>query len=229
MAQIQQLTTSDYTILEHQDQNKTRNLVISTIKEPAVVLYYSTTCPHCRIFMPIFEQIATNVPRVKFCVLNAEKYKNVAIDSLTTTTPIKSVPHIIAYNNGKSAYVYTGPKKYNDFLDFLAKWTETLDKTKFGGTGGAKQGPFKEELSSYRTDLGIPYNVVCEAGQCYLTSDQINATDSESANFIPDTCYLTQEQCYGSDCKIENENRISNRLGASAGRSAKDIVDSIHL
>ena len=53
MAQIQQLTTSSFTILEHQDANKTRNLVIS-MKEPAIVLYYGTKLPILQNVFPNF-------------------------------------------------------------------------------------------------------------------------------------------------------------------------------
>ena len=160
MSQIQQLTTSSFTIFEHQDASKTRILVIS-VKEPAIVLYYSTNCPYCQMFWSVFEQIAKNVPRFRYCALNADKYKNVAISSLTTTTPIRSVPYIVTYNNGKAMSVYTGSKKYDDFLDFLKDHSKRLEKQSFNrkspevarrGGSTAPSGK-KEDMLLYKQDL----------------------------------------------------------------------------
>jgi len=245
---IQQLTTSSYTIYEHQDPNKTRNLVIS-VKEPAIVMYYSTVCPYCKMFFPIFEQIAKNVPRFRYCVLNADKYKNVAISSLTTTTPIRSVPLVIAYNNGKAVAIYSGPKKYNDVLDFLKELSTHLEKPRFnrkspeiarkGGEASSSNNK-EEDLISYKTDLGVPYNIVCSAGSCYLSYDQIY--DGGSADTLPSQCYLNFNECYGQECQIDEpiqrslgaasgRNNDSNMLAAGMGRnnSIQDIVRSINL
>ena len=176
MAQIQQLTTSSFTIFEHQDANKTRNLVIS-VREPSIVLFMTPNCPYCHMFYPIYEKIAQNVPRFKFCILNADKYKNVAISSLTTTTPIKSVPYVIAYNNGKAVAIYSGPKKYDDVLDFIRELSKNIDKPKFNksptASGSTAHSSEKEDMKEFRTELGVPYNIVCGAGQCYLSYDQI--------------------------------------------------------
>jgi thiol-disulfide isomerase/thioredoxin len=233
MSQIQQLTTGDYTIYEHQDADKTRNLVIS-VKDPAIVLYYSTSCPHCRVFMPIFEQIATNAPRFRFCILNAERYKNVAISSMTTTTPIRSVPHILAYNKGKPVATYSGPRNYNDILDFLRTLSSQLEKMKFNrrspdasaGRASATGVPTgnKEDILSYKSDLGIPYNIVCGDGQCHLTFEQIYG--GGSADTVPDSCYLTFSECYGQDCKTDIQNpraRIAPQSSAAAARSASGM------
>jgi thiol-disulfide isomerase/thioredoxin len=252
MSQIQQLTVKDFTIYEHQDASKTRNLVIS-IKEPAVLLYYSTACPYCQMFWPVFEQTAKNVPRFRYCALNADKYKNVAISSLTTTTPIRSVPYIVTYNNGKAMSVYTGPKKYDDFLDFLKDHSKRLEKQSFNRKspevarqrGSTVHSGNREDIISYKQDLGVPYNVVCGSGQCYLTYDQIY--EGGSADTTPDSCYLSFNECYGQECKVDepiqrnfsasaasgmgrnNNDNMMLTAGMNVGRNVQDIVRTINL
>lgn len=227
MAKIQQLTTNDFTILEHQDSEKTRNLVIS-VKDPAIVLYYSTSCPHCRAFMPIFEQIATNAPRFRFAILNAERYKNVAISSLKTTTPIKSVPHILAYNKGKPVATYVGQRNYNNILDFLNILTSQLEKMKFNtSTGratatGVSTGT-KEDIIAYKNEnYGIPYNIVCgdELG-CHLSMEQIY--EGGSADTVPEMSHLYFSECYGQDCKLDIQNPRGSSARNASGMEGGDI------
>ena len=185
------------------------------------------------MFFPIFEKISQNVPRFRYCVLNADSYKNVAISSLTTTTPIKMVPYLVAYNEGKAVAVYSGPKKYNDVLDFLAEnFSKSLERPKFNrkspvvarqNSGSTAHSGSKEDMIAYKTDLGVPYNIVCNSGQCYLSYDQIY--EGGSSDSVPDSCYLQFDECYGQECKQEDliqHSRQNQTSGMTFGASPKE-------
>jgi thioredoxin-like negative regulator of GroEL len=211
---IQHLETTDFNVTKitnKKTNETTKILTLSNIKIPTIVFIYSTTCPHCANAAPVISEVAKNTQVFKICFLNVTKNKDIALASLETTTPIKAVPYICAYNDGKPIAIFNGKKDYDSLMGFLDKVKEIIQQSGqsltvnfMNNNQKAQQNPQqpkKESLDDLNSGMGVPYNVVCsDKGQCYLSFDQIYETGDLGK--VPDTCYLTFEQCYGETCKI---------------------------
>lgn len=83
-----------------------------------VVFFYSISCPVCKPLFQEFKTLPGKVHGVNFAVANVSA-NNMRIQQMAeaSTTPIRYVPYIVVYVNGKFYLEYRGPKK----IDSIAR------------------------------------------------------------------------------------------------------------
>ncbi len=65
-------------------------------KEPAVVDFYAPWCGPCRMMGPAFEELAAEMPQVKFFKINIDEN-----EELVTGLNIQSVPTLMIFRDGE--------------------------------------------------------------------------------------------------------------------------------
>ena len=90
------------------------------------VMFMSSNCPHCRTMQPIFQNLSKSELRVKFALANVGQFKRIAGLSQSTNTPIKFVPMMILYSNGRPHARYKGKQDPQSILSFLNKMVTDL-------------------------------------------------------------------------------------------------------
>ncbi len=90
------------------------------------VMFMSSNCPHCRTMQPVFEDLSKRELRVKFAFANVGQFKRVVGLAQTTNTPIKFVPTLILYYNGRPHARYKGKQDPQSIFAFLNKMVNDL-------------------------------------------------------------------------------------------------------
>ena len=83
------------------------------IENDTVVDFYATWCGPCKMFGPIFEEVA-NEKNINFVKLDVDKYGDIA-----RKYGVMSIPTIILFNDGKEVKRHTGFMSKDDFINFL--------------------------------------------------------------------------------------------------------------
>jgi thiol-disulfide isomerase/thioredoxin len=166
-------------------------LLFNNVPGISIILIYSTNCGVCTTVIPIFKQLPQYVDKCKFGVINIDKNKDVIAKSLETTMPIKYVPQIIIFHNGKPFVKYTGEKKLEPMVSFFRDTILRVQQS----FNFSKQSEKKKE-TQIEEEFGRPYNVVCDADSdmCYLT-------DEELSNGKEDDC-SGDKCCFLSDYEL---------------------------
>lgn len=85
------------------------------------VLFKSPTCHYCTEAMNSFQQLARTENKLKFAIVDVSKYRNIIRTAINSTTPIKNVPTLIFYVNGRPQANYKGPRDVMSIKQFLNK------------------------------------------------------------------------------------------------------------
>lgn len=147
------------------------------VKGITVVFFYSISCPICKPLFQEFKNLPGKVHGVHFAVANVSA-NNMRLHQMSeaSTTPIKYVPYIAIYVNGKFYLEYRGPKK----IDNIAKASYEI-------------------AMKIQTGKSFNQGKVCtsQSGQQGYCVEGYNDEDE-------DTCY-TQDEVYGSGkvCNIK--------------------------
>jgi len=159
MSALLYLTADDFSIAK----GKKGNLLCTNIKGYNVVLFYSTSCVHCKTLIPIFKTIPGSVGNCQFAMVNVSLNRNIVLMSNDTISSIKYVPLIIFHVDGKPFMKYNGPNDINEIRRFIFEVTQKLGAKKF----------YEETVTKHETENKIPEYTIgvpktCEDGVCYL-------------------------------------------------------------
>ena len=83
------------------------------ILKDAVVDFYATWCGPCKMFGPIFEEVA-NESDMNFVKLDVDRYSDIAREY-----GVMSIPTIILFSDGKEVKRYTGFMSKDQFTEVL--------------------------------------------------------------------------------------------------------------
>ena len=83
------------------------------ILKDTVVDFYATWCGPCKMFGPIFEEVA-NESDMNFVKLDVDRYSDIAREY-----GVMSIPTIILFSDGKEVKRYTGFMSKDQFTEFL--------------------------------------------------------------------------------------------------------------
>lgn len=118
------LTSEDFNI---QKGNK-GDILCSNIPGFSLILYYSTHCPHCQTLIPIFKKLPGTINGCQFGMINISTNRRVAEMSQTTIAPIKYVPFVVLYVNGKPFMIYKGPHDEGEIRKFVVEIANNIQK-----------------------------------------------------------------------------------------------------
>ena len=118
------LTTEDFNT-----QNGVKGPIMCTnIQGFSVILFYSTECQHCQSLIPIFKRLPGSVGGCQFGMINVSLNKQCVMLSRNTIAPIKVVPYIVLYINGKPHMRYNGPYVAEEIGRFIVEVASKVQK-----------------------------------------------------------------------------------------------------
>ncbi len=111
------LTSEDFSITK----GAKGSILTTTVPGFSLILFYSTQCEHCQELVPLFKQLPGNVGGCQFGMINISQNKQTILLSRETIAPIKVVPYIILYINGKPYMRYQGPHNITEITRFIVE------------------------------------------------------------------------------------------------------------
>jgi thioredoxin-like negative regulator of GroEL len=136
--------------------------------------------------MPMFKTLPQMISGCNFGIVNVDINRNVIAMAKDTIDPIKFVPYIVFYANGRPIIKYSGPHDLNEIARFVTEVSKSLSVQPFskrrdedGDTGAVHQ----EERHIPEYTIGIP---------CSTSSHKNDETKLHQDN----VCYLAESDAY---------------------------------
>jgi len=142
------------------------NIMCHNIPGFSLILFYSTHCEFCQNFIPVFKKIPGTIGGCQFGMLNVSKNRETVEMSQNTISPIKYVPYIVLYINGKPFMSYKGPPEEAEIRRFVMEVANNVQK---------KQQFSKEKVKDETSTsipaytIGVPISGGKDQMVCYLT------------------------------------------------------------
>lgn len=184
------LTSDDFQITK----GTKGNIMCNNIPGFSLILFYSTQCEHCQSFIPVFKRLPSTVGGCQFGMINVSQNKNCVIMSRDTIAPIKVVPYILLFVNGRPYMRYQGPHAPQEIGRFIVEVAEKINN----------QGQIAEKDDNVAENPrgGIP---------AYTIGKPLYGPDDK-------VCYLEFDGAYGAEgTNPQNPNRNRNQLPNGAG------------
>lgn len=157
-------------------------ILCNGIKGMCLLMFYSPTCMYCKHFFPSFQNLSKSISGCSFGILNVSKNKEIIAMSEGTITPIKYVPYIILYVDGKPYMRYDGPKEEEEIRKFLSEIIKRLSIYSKFATGNVQIDADRKIEQKKKDDIPV-YTV------------GVPITDNKNV------CYVAYEEAYGGGGK----------------------------
>lgn len=159
------------------------NIVCNDIPGYSLILYYSTQCPHCKNLIPIFKRLPGSVSGCQFGMINVSKNKNIVHMSKNSVAPLKYVPYIILYINGKPCMRYDGPANIASLQRFVVEVSHKFKGQAFTQQTQRQTASSGEQAQIRQRPNRIPEYCIgkplCGDGEvCYLDFDDAYVKES---------------------------------------------------
>jgi thiol-disulfide isomerase/thioredoxin len=171
-------------------------IMCTNIQGFSLVLFYSTQCEHCQSLIPIFKRLPGSVGGCQFGMINVSHNKQCVMLSRQTIAPIKEVPYILLYINGKPYMRYRGPHDPREIGRFIVEVSQKVNNNQ----------NFEQDDKRVQKDPrgGIP---------AYTTGHPLCGPDEK-------VCYLEFETAYTNDNTGPGRSRPRQHLPTQAGMGA---------
>lgn len=130
------------------------DIVCNNIRGISLVLMYSPKCEHCKNLIPIFKRLPGTIGGCQFGMINVTSETDIVLMSRNSISPIKYVPLIILYVNGKPFIRYDGPHTEMDIRGFLIEVTNKLQTKEKFSVDKSKDSKNNREIPAYT--VGVP-------------------------------------------------------------------------
>lgn len=152
------LTSEDFNV----QRGAKGQILCHEIQGFSLILFYSTHCVHCQGLIPIFKSLPGTIGGCQFGMINVSNNRSCVEMSKQSITPIKYVPYIVLYINGKPFMVYKGPYDAEEIRRFVIEVANNVQKKQ-----QFSKAQVKEESNSIPSyTIGVP---VCgDDNVCYL-------------------------------------------------------------
>lgn len=141
------------------------------IKGISLVMFYSPLCKNiCEPLLPQFRQLPNIINSVKFCTININEHVGIIHLSEQTISPIRFVPFIILYVNGRPFLQYDDAPDLNKLVEFVRYSLKLIESKKTFIDKGAKV----DQAEIPKFTIAKPYHdFKCdENGLCLLTYNE---------------------------------------------------------
>lgn len=141
------------------------DILCNSIPGISLILFYSTVCEHCQTLIPIFKRLPGSIGGCQFGMINVSSNKECVLKSQNTIAPIKYVPYIVLYIQGKPFMKYSGPHDIEQIQRFVIEVAKKMQSKQKFSSENVKE--HKKSIPEYT--IGNP---LCgEDGVCYLEFD----------------------------------------------------------
>ena len=123
----------------------------------ALIFFYSTNCTHCQSLIPNYKKLPSSVGGCTFGMVNINASSGVVTKSKTTNAPIRYVPLIVLYINGKPFMRYDGPQEFESIKRFVIEIAQEISKNG-GKVKQQKQNLTKQAPQVPAYTIGQPKN-----------------------------------------------------------------------
>lgn len=142
-------------------------IMCNSIPGLSLVLFYSTHCKHCKDVIPIFKRLPKQLSGCQFGIINVSNNNECVIMSRKSIAPIKYVPYILLFVNGKPFMRYQGKNNEQDIKNFVIDISKKIaSKQKFVSEN------IKENVRTGIPDYSIGVPLCGEDDVCYLEFDE---------------------------------------------------------
>lgn len=150
------------------------------VKDFCLLLFYAKTCVHCQNIIPVFKQLPGTIGGCQFGTVNIGVNKQLIDVSKNTTTPIKYVPLILLYYNGKPVMSFKSHNQIvteNELRKFIIDVSKSLQQKQSFQQPQTQQSqqPPQQQSQIPQYTIGIPLQGV--GNVCYL--DFVEAYDKK--------------------------------------------------
>lgn len=169
-----------------------------------LLMFYSDRCEYCEQAMPELVKLnnvlrQNNLP-IQVAICNVGENPQVIQEAQQTVDPIKYVPYMIIYQRDRPYLRYNGKKIAQEMFSYLMEVLKRVDtRQQFVNASQSSQAAAAQddEESSSAYQSGIPYNMVCQDGMCYLTTEEVHTGRVKTQPCDGDVCYLSQKEIFG--------------------------------
>lgn len=137
------LSSEDFSV----EKGQKGPVLVNGIPGFSLILFYSTHCTHCQSLIPIFKSLPGTIGGCQFGMINISSNRPVVDMSQETISPIKFVPLIILYIQGKPFMMYKGPYDQGEITRFVVEIAKNVQQ---------KQQFSKEKVKEDPEGGGIP-------------------------------------------------------------------------
>ncbi len=163
--------TEDFGSVKTVDGN---TIIANKIPGYSLVLFYSPSCELCsKVALPIFKQLPMEMSGCQFGAVNISANKKLIEASAGTGLPLKYVPFIVFYNQGKPIMTYPpdAPIDVGNIGQFAFEMAKQIsnsakDKKKF-----IEENSVKVPGQTVRQFIPLKGDAKYQNQLCYLTSD----------------------------------------------------------
>ena len=121
----------------------------------SLILFYSTHCTHCQGLIPIFKKLPGTIGGCQFGMVNVSTNKKCVDISQATIAPIKYVPYIVLYVNGKPFMVYKGESSEDHIRKFVIEIANNIQKKQQFSKEKVKEDNDNNVIPAYTTGKPI--------------------------------------------------------------------------
>ncbi len=182
------LTSEDFQI----QRGSKGPILCNNLQGFSLILFYSTQCEHCQSLIPIFKRLPGSVGGCQFGMINVSHNKQCVILSRQTIAPIKVVPYILLYINGRPYMRYNGPQDPREIGRFIVEVAQKFQ---------SKENFTKDERVKEDPNGGVP---------AYTIGIPLCGPDNK-------VCYLEFDDAYGEDHTGSKHTRPRQHLPSQAG------------
>lgn len=118
------LTSEDFNV----QKGPKGDILCHNIPGFSLIMFYSTHCVYCQSLIPIFKKLPGTINGCQFGMINVSANKAVVSMSQNTIVPVKYVPYIIFYINGKPFMTYKGPSEEAEIRRFVLEVANNVQK-----------------------------------------------------------------------------------------------------
>lgn len=127
MSSLLFLSTDDFML----SKGENGDVLHHDIRGFSLILFYSKQCVYCQQIIPVFKRLPEIVTGCQFGMVNVSINKSLIGMSMKSITPIKYVPLLILYINGRPYMLYKGPPEENDIRRFILEVSNAVQESGF--------------------------------------------------------------------------------------------------
>ena len=162
--------------------------LLCSIPKYALVLFWSTNCPHCTQVKEIIQGMNNNMNGCTFGMCNLDENKECIDMIVSSGIEMSYVPFIVFFANQKPYMVYSGPPREDTMIKFIVEVSNAYREEVQSRKG-------TQRLTDGSTETRTPIKKIEQS--CKIDDKQC----IENARVDKGSCYLPMREAYANNRK----------------------------